>query len=324
VLFVGDPASAAIFAIDTKDTAKAAPKAVNVDGIDTKVAAMLGTTAADILINDLAVNPTSGNVYLSVSRGRGPDARPVILKVAGDGQITQVALENIEFSKADLPNAPAAPTTTPAATGRGRGARNPRAESITDLAYADGQLIIAGLSNEEFASKLRTVPYPFAAVSPGASIEIYHASHAAFETRSPVRTFATYKIGNEPHLLAAYTCTPLVKIPMSKLKATEKVMGDTVAELGSGNQPLDMIVYQKDGKDFVLLTNSRHGVLKVSLEKVADIEKLTEPVRGTAGLPFEKIESAQGVVQLDRLNASQAVTLVSADGAMKLATLDLP
>jgi hypothetical protein len=139
-----------------------------------------------------------------------------------------------------------------------------------------------------------------------------------------VRTFATYKIGNEPHLLAAYTCTPLVKIPMSKLKATEKVMGDTVAELGSGNQPLDMIVYQKDGKDFVLLTNSRHGVLKVSLEKVADIEKLTEPVRGTAGLPFEKIESAQGVVQLDRLNANQAVTLVSADGAMKLATLDLP
>ena len=45
-----------------------------------------------------------------------------------------------------------------------------------------------------WASKLRTMPYPFAEVAPGASIEIYHGSHAQFETRSPVRTFATYNI----------------------------------------------------------------------------------------------------------------------------------
>ena len=283
---------------------------------------MLGTTADDILINDLAVNPDSGNIYLSVSRGRGPDAQPVILKVAGDGQLSQVSLDNVTFAKAELPNAPAAAASVGGAR-RGR-ARSPRAESITDMAFADGQLIIAGLSNEEFASKLRTVPYPFKEVSGGTSIEIYHGSHAAFETRSPVRTFATYKIGNEVNLLAAYTCTPLVKIPISKLKGSEKVMGDTVAELGAGNQPIDMIVYQKDGKDFVLMSNSTHGVMKVALDNVASVELIKEPVRGTKGLAFEKISPTRNV-QLDRLNATQAVMLAAQDGGgMKLSTMDLP
>ena len=50
-------------------------------------------------------------------------------------------------------------------------------------------------------------------------------------------------------MLAAYTCTPLVKLPVSELKAGAHVKGTTIAELGNRNRPLDMIVYQKDGKD---------------------------------------------------------------------------
>jgi hypothetical protein len=322
VLFVGDPASAAVFAIETNDTAKApAAKSLSVEAIDAKVAALLGTTAADILINDLAVNPASGNIYLSVSRGRGPDAQPVILKVSGDGQLSQVSLENVNFAKAELPNAPAAPAAAPA-QGRGRN-RNQRAESITDMEFVDGQLIIAGLSNEEFASKLRTVPYPFTEVSGGTSIEIFHGAHGQLETRSPVRTFATYNIGNVPHLLAAYTCTPIVRIPLSQLKGSEKIMGDTVAELGAGNQPLDMVIYKKDGQDFVLLSNSSHGMLKVALDNVAKVELIKEPVRGTKGLSFEKISPTRNI-QLDRLNETQAVILAQEGGSLKLSAMDLP
>ncbi|MDZ4659458.1 MAG: hypothetical protein SH868_17955 [Bythopirellula sp.] len=67
VLFVGDPLSAAVFAIETGDNTPSPEKAaVDVAGIDAKIAAMLGTVADDILINDLAVNPASGNAYLSV------------------------------------------------------------------------------------------------------------------------------------------------------------------------------------------------------------------------------------------------------------------
>jgi len=326
VLFVGDPTGAAVFAIETKDAQGVAEaKAVNVEGLDAKVAALLGTTPADVTINDLAVNPVSGRVYLSVSRGQGAEAKPVILTVDGDGKIAQLSLENVTFAKADLPNAPAAPAAAAAGTAAPqRRARNPRAESITDLQFVDGKLIVAGLSNEEFASKLRSIPYPFQAVSAGMSIEIYHGAHGQLETRSPVRTFTTYSIGGTPHLLAAYTCTPLVKIPIAKLSATEKVMGETVAELGNGNQPLDMFVYNKAGKDYVLMANSSRGMMKVDLEKVANIEPIKERVSDTAGLPYEKIAAGQGVVQLDRLNANQAIALVRNEGGLKISTMDLP
>ena len=42
---------------------------------------MLGTNAPQITINDLAVNPRSGNVYLAVSRGRGPEAAPLLVRL---------------------------------------------------------------------------------------------------------------------------------------------------------------------------------------------------------------------------------------------------
>ena len=53
------------------------------------------------------------------------------------------------------------------------------------MAFVDGQLFVAGLSNEEFASKLRSVAYPFARSPPGTSVEIYHGNHGQLETRSP-------------------------------------------------------------------------------------------------------------------------------------------
>ena len=34
-------------------------------------------------------------------------------------------------------------------------------------------------------------------------------------------------------------------------------------DLGAGNQPIDMIGYSKDGKDYLLMANSRFGIVKV-------------------------------------------------------------
>jgi hypothetical protein len=321
LLFVGDPKSAAVFAIETDDTAGSPDKMkLNVAGIDQKIAAMLGTTADDILISDLAVNPSSGQAYLSVSRGRGPDAQPVILRVDGAGEISEVSLAQVNYSKATLPDAPA-----DAMQGEGRRQQNPRTESITDLAYLDGKVIVAGLSNEEFASKLRSIPYPFAGTNTGASIEIYHASHGQFETRSPVRTFAAYNIDDTPTLLAAYTCTPLVKIPVAMLDSGEKIRGETIAELGNRNRPLDMIIYSKAGSDYILMANSARGLMKIPTADIANIEGLTERVRETAGIEFETIDGIAGVEQLDRLNAMNALVLVRQEGGgYDLQTIELP
>jgi hypothetical protein len=320
VLFVGDPQSAAIFAIDTKPTVGDATNGgVNIDGVDAKVAAALGTTPDDVLINDMAVNPENGVVFLSVSRGRGPDAMPVLLTFNGKGDVTEFALDDVRFAKLELPNAP-----EDKVVGEGRRRRNNRLEAITDLLFLDGKLYIAGLSNEEFASKLRSIPFPFEPADSGTSIEIFHGSHGQLETRSPVRTFAAVEIDGTPHLLAAYTCTPLVKIPIKQLQSGEKVRGATIAELGNRNRPLDMIVYQKDGKEFVLMANSERGMMKIPMEGVADATEITQPVDDKAGVEYETLDGIEGVVQLDRLNSDNVLLLVQQEAGINLKTMAMP
>ncbi len=323
VLFVGDTAGAALFAIDTNDKTESAEKApVALKDVSGKIAAMLGTDARQLSITDLAVNPKSGNVYLAVSRGRGPDAVPVLVRVnvKADGKIEEVSLDNVPFAKADIPAAPDAK-----ATGRGG---SPRSQSITDLAYSDGRVFLAGLSNEEFSSRLIAIPYPFSSEGiDGAAIEIYHGAHGQFETKSPIRTFVTYRIGNEPYMLAAYTCTPLVKVAVADLKAGAHVKGTTIAELGNRNNPLDMIMYQKDGKDYLLMTNSSRGVMKIPTAGAGEAAGITEPVTGGGkkGLGYETIESLKGVQEMDQLDKTHAVVLVKdGAGALNLETIELP
>jgi hypothetical protein len=311
ILFVGDSQGAAVFALDTGDrnnTAGSAP--IRVEAIDGKIASMLGTTEKDIQVNDLAVNPLSGNAYLSLSRGKGPDAAPVLLRVNREGKIEEVQLKDVKFAKAPLPHR---------ATGKGR------QDSITHLAFVDGRLLVSGLSNEEFASQFLALPFPFKDADKGASVEIYHGSHGRFETNSPVRTFTAYEISGQPHILAAYTCTPLVKIPIGELRPGARVKGTTVAELGNMNRPLDMIVYQKDGKDYILMANNARGVMKISTDNIDKIEAITSPQRKAAGLPYQTIASMKGVLQLDRLDKENVLILVKTDsGTLNLETVALP
>ncbi len=310
VLFIGDPQGAAVFAVDTGDRGPAATGAVQVEGIDGKIASLLGIDSRQLLINSLAVNPASGLVYLSVSRGKGPDAMPVLLRIDRKGKIDEVSLADVKFAKAALPNA----------------ATKQRQEAITGLAYVRGKVLVAGLSNEEFASTFRVIPFPFAEADRGAGIQIFHGSHGRLETASPVRTFVPYEVNGEQDLLAAYTCTPLVKIPVDELKPGAKVKGATVAELGNGNRPLDMIVYQKGGKDYLLLANNKRGVMKIATEGIDKIEPITSPVRGkpTAGLPYETVSSLKGVEHLAKLDGDNALLLVRAESGLNLETVPLP
>jgi hypothetical protein len=317
ILFVGDTQGAAVYAIDTGDRAMAARGEVNVQDLGTKIAALLGTDPKQVMVNDVAVNPASGKVYLSVSRGRGPDAAPVILRVGSDGKLSELSLDGVPFARTDVPNAPSA--DAPAK----KGAR-PRTQSITDLAFADGRLFLAGLSNEEFSSRLLAIPFPFTESPDGASVEIYHGSHGAVETRSPIRTFVPYQINGESYLMAAYTCTPLVKVPVAQLKAGAQVKGTTIAELGNRNVPLDMIVYQKDGKDYILMANNSRGVMKISTEGAASAKPITSRVSDKQGLPYETIASLQKVVQLDQLDRGHAVVLKDNEGRLDLETVTLP
>ena len=184
--------------------------------------------------------------------------------------------------------------------------------------------MVAGLSNEEFASTLRSIPFPFTSGVTSTSVEIYHGAHGRFETNAPVRTFTSYKLKNQPHLLAAYTCTPLVTIPLSDLQPGKKVQGTTIAELGNRNRPLDMVVYRKGGANYILMNNSSRGVMKLPADNLEQFPGITKPTE-KQGVPYETIASLKGVEQLDRLDDSRAVLLVKSEsGALDLKTIALP
>src|SRR5260370_41434190 len=170
------------------------------------------------------------------------------------------------------------------------------------------------MSKEEFASKLRAIPFPFTEVDKGASVEIFHGSHGGLETGSPVGTFAPFDINGEAHLLCAYTCTPLVKIPIKQLESGKKVKGTTVAELGNHNRPLDMVVYEKGGKEYILMANSERGVMKIPTVGIDKADAITEKVKDKAGLKYETIDSLKGVVHLCRFAKDHALVMIRTEG----------
>src|SRR5262249_18867695 len=131
ILFIGDRQAAAIFAIDTGDRTPSPAGPFKVQGIDDKIASMLGTEAKQITLNALAVNPASGTACVSVPRGRGPDGDSVLVRVDREGKIEEVPMKDVKFSKAVLPNPP-----------QGKG----RQDAITHIAFVKDRVYVAGLS----------------------------------------------------------------------------------------------------------------------------------------------------------------------------------
>ena len=318
VLYAADSLAGKIYALDLGTQATGgAPGTANVANITQKIAAMLGTDALQVNVTDLAVDARTHNSFVAIMRGQGPDARPALLRVDGAGKITTIDTSALQFTSVDLPN-------LPAANAQGR---NQRAQAITQVKYANGRVWASGLSNEEFASKLWSVAYPFAKADAGTSVEIYHGNHQQLETRAPMYAFIPYSIGNEPYVIGAYLCTPLVKFPVSALKPAsgKPYRGTTIGEFGAGSRPIDMILYKKNGKDFLLMSNTNRGVMKIPTDGFATAKPITAPVTSeTGGVPFEKVTAMTGVQQLDLLDATHSVVLSGSDTALNLRAVELP
>ncbi|WP_018618451.1 hypothetical protein [Spirosoma luteum] len=302
VLFIGDGKSAAVFAVDTKDAVPVGKSAgADIKNIDQKIAALLGTEVANITIQDIAVNPVSKNVYCAVQHS---DGTPVLLKIVGD-KLSAVSLKEVPFSMLALTNAPAEDA-------KDRRGESLRVASISDMGYADGKVMVSGLSNQEFGSTFRSIPFPFTNTQDQASLEIYHAAHGKYETMAPIKTFTTTEIKGKKYLLASYTCTPLVLFPLDELKGGSHVKGRTVAEMGSGNSPLDMVIMTKGNESFLMMANSSRPVFKVNYKNLADYQgSLTTPVVenfATAGVDFVSLPLTN-VVQLDKLDDTHMVLL---------------
>jgi hypothetical protein len=323
-LFLADPLAATVYAIDVADTGNdGSVTPIRIDDVDGKIAAALGTTRDQIRIIDMVAHPKSQSLYFSLTRKQGADAVPLVVSIRkSDQQVSVLPLENIRNAHTGLADAPAAEEKTP-------WGQSKRTLTITDLDLMDGELYVAGLSNEEFASTLRRVAYPFNAAPQATTIEIWHTSHNRYETASPIETLLPLELNGEKAILAGYGCSPIVVLKRADLVSKKHARGNTVSELGGGNRPLDMVRYTSpnDGKQYVMIANSDRTLARFDVTAIASAPALTIAVNQAyqpAGLPYLPVSSF-GVLQLDRLNAQNLVVLKrnAADGSLTVAAQGL-
>lgn len=316
ILFLADPLGMKIYALDENRKLTDKPQNIDVPDIDEKIAALLGVSIKDIKIEDMAVNPVSGEVYFAVTR-RGTTLQSVIVKTGADGKLSAMNLSNVNHYETSLNDIP----------GNSPDQFRPLTAAITDLAFIEGDLYVAGLSGEEFSSKLRRFNYPFTNETRAVKLEIFHPSHDRFETHAPIETFLPFPVNGKMHIIAGYGCAPLAKFPLSDLKEKEQLRGVTVAELGGGNRPLDMISFNDDGVDYIVIANSNRTLMQIAstdLDKQRPLEKGPSrvPIYASAGVNYLSIAEV-GVVQLADFNPQNYLVLQRNvdDGSLNLRSL---
>lgn len=310
LLFIGDSFGGKVFAIDLKDNVKSDnDKNLSIPDLENELAGFLGTTSDNILIHDMAANPISQNLYLSVSRGKAKwssvwetpnnvEKADILIKITPGGDISEASLKDVEYSSVSLPS----PIDAEKEHRWKKGVKL-RSEGITDIEFWDNKVYIAGLSNEEFSSALWTAEFPFKKEAKINTVEIFHGAHGKWETASPIRAFLPYELNGKNTLLASYLCTPLVTLDMDKLSKDTHVKGRTVAEFGSGNFPIDMVLYENNGNQYVLMSNSALPLLIFDPKDVEAYEgEITEEVQGYLGGVKYTPRSGTGIQQLTDFN----------------------
>lgn len=310
-LFVADSDSSKIFAYQLPKAEPATrSESYNLEGAGTKIAALLGVPVSAVSYHDIAIHPVSKEAYISVSYLQGEQKLSAVINANQQGQFSKVALDSYKHSVKALTKTADDSVTfwrdIPATT-----------LAITDLDYVNGTLYVSSLSTGEFASTLRKINYPFSDSDTSSSVEIYHTVHNQTETRAPIRAMEVLKLNGVETVVAAYTCTPLVTIPSAALTDGAHVKGKTIAELGYGNTPLDVVHFtvtdhtQKQ-EDFVLVINKERSA---DLIRVADLveanakEGLSTPeMWAKAGVPSRPVPLS-GVLQAADQDGQYLATL---------------
>ena len=324
LLLVGDRTTASVVAIDTGDVGPVKKLKKKVDKIDDLVAAALGAKSDAVTIEDMAVNPKSGKIYLSVNRKA--DRVSAILVIDDEGKVSNLNLKTAKYVRVGLPN------------------EDGKLSNITGVQFAGDRVLAAGQSREEFANKIYVLPLP---LTHGESASIYsartyHVAHRRWETKAPIQSFVPYEEDGKNYIVGAFACTPIARFPIDDLEKNAKVIGESVVELGSGNRPVDMFTYQKDGKRW-LVTNtdrfhwarkggfgpSKYWGVRVSID-LLNTDKINEEAvrrdiktkKDPSGI--EIVDALFGARYVDKLNNEEIIVLRDNNGKLDLDIAKLP
>ena len=323
-LVVADRQGGEIHAITLAAAESAQPSSFNLKQLSSLVAKALHTTPEKLRFEDLAFRPGTELAYISVSvdRGASQAPSPAVVWVDRAGKVRTLDLAHAQHTSAAIKDRPSADKAfwndMPAST-----------LTVTDMTFYKGRLYVAGLSNATFASTLRIYDYPFNGQSTATSVEMYHAVHNQTETRAPIRKMTIADLNGEPTLIAAYTCTPLITIPLKDLQDGAHIVGKTVAELGWGSAPVGMVSFDAGQGPVVLLANSHKSADLMTIASIAEgaakpglhepIKWPAEPYLGVKAIPVPLAGLAKLAVQDKEFLA--ALRRNEATGAMELVSM---
>lgn len=308
-LFVGDNHRGAIYAFEIPIEEPERPRRLrrrkpepeprtmpgSIGNVDGKIADLLGVGPTGLEINDMAVHPQSKEIYISVTRIANFATQPAIVVASQDHQLRMLDLSTLAFHKQVLREFPDSDTTFKV---RGIGAGMPplprdvakaslslSSLAIMDMEFYDGELFVAGVAHENFLSSLRRIPYPFDGSQSIADVQMYHIAHDQYESRAPIRAMSVQQVDGAPHLVAAYTCSPVVLVPLADITDGATIKARTIIDMGNG-QPLDMISFQMGGQPALFVTSNSRSPQII-------------PVSGLSGAPVVTHEDFERGPKLD-------------------------
>jgi hypothetical protein len=327
VLLIGDSRGRQVVAVDTGDTTPKPWSKVEIPNIADKLAARIGTNAKGIEILKLAVNPASFTAYFAVRMREGK--KDLILTMDGTGKVGEFPLDNVKYARIALP----------------AGGKNPL---LTDIACGDDRVLVAGQAGETFENKIISIPLPLENGGKAAafSTETYHVAHHRWETNAPLRTVIPYVQDGQKYLVGSFTCTPLVKYPLSELRPGARVKGVSVFEPGNGNTPRGMFAYEKGGKHYILMNvvrmdamqksrpvgPSKYWTVRIDQGLLAEKENINEKALLRADKNLQPTtdratvaDTFHGVTLMAKLDGQRALVLRDdGKGGLNLQTLALP
>jgi hypothetical protein len=328
LLLIGDGKGKQVVAIDTGDTTPVKWTRMEMANLVEDLAGRLGVSAADIKIRKIAVNPASQTVYLAVQSLAAK--KDILLTVDGNGKVKEFSTENVKFRAFPLP-------------------ADQMVKLVTDIAWAGDRIVVATqASTATFQSKIFSITAPLgSAASCGSfSTETFHTGHDKWETDAPLRVMVPYEENGKKFLIGSFTCTPIVRYALEDVQPGAKITGTSVVELGQGNTPQSMFVYEKGGKKFILMNNVRMGAMQKSnpvgpseywTAKVDfDLLKETKNVNKNAlwrtkvKANVSQTERAtvandyHGVTHMDQLDSERALVIRKDEKGVRLQVLPLP
>lgn len=289
-LFVGDNHNGAIYAFEIPEEAndlEIGPSSIA--NIDARIAELLGVNPGAVEINDIAAHPISNEIYISVTRISNLANQPAIVTVSQDQRLTLLDLSAFDFQMQELAAFPDSEATF-GVRGMGQYPPLPRdiakgeiplnTLAIMDIEYYEGELFVAGVATDNFLSTLRRISYPFDGAQSMAHVEMFHITHDQYESRAPIRAMTVLEIDGQPQLVAAYTCSPIVLVPLDEIQDGANISARTIMDYGNG-QPLDMIsfTYQSpfggEAEPMLFVTNDSRSPQAIPISGLQEAQVVT-------------------------------------------------